>query len=508
MDQNRPPFAFFLSLYVVLFFGVFYNTVTNLAGLYIVSDLGGDPHTSVYAMVFFGLGSALAIPLAMPFADRYGTVRVLVSSLICYACCAFFCATASTFFLLNLFRVGAGFAAGFFYMLIYRLMQRHAPPEKLPNYSFAMLLFFATVPVLGACIGGWVAYENHWRDLFYFPIPIALLLSLYFWRRYRYLDGEKKQMRIDKVGYLFFFLGLSALVTAATLAQELDWYRSTTWLILVIGGIPCLLFFILWSLKHPFPLLQFHLLKNPLLSFSLLHLAILFATYFGMIILVALWLHIYVNYTPVWIGVVLSTMFVTALIMFFMSKTYLSKIDPRFSLIFALLCFISSCYYSTYFDVEVDLFHLSVARSLSGMGLVLFLVPLFGMCTRSYGPEKKEEVFAFLQIARSLGSSLGAGLYMILWERRQAFFHERLGEKITATSQLTAQYFQKATQWFYLTPDRATEELSKHLTQQATSLALNDVFGAMGWIMVALLVSVGISFVLLKKLDLVRKHEV
>jgi DHA2 family multidrug resistance protein len=477
---------FFSALHLTLVLAVGYMTVTNMAGLYIASDLGGSAETSVYPMVFFGLGNFCSIPITEPLSNRLGSIKLLVYALLLYTFFSHLCAIAPTFFILNIYRFGLGFAAGFFYVLCRELMLTFAPLDKLPGYLFINILLFALVPVLGVSFGAWLAYETHWRWIFYINEPVALILSLYFWFKYRHLDSEPTPCVFDKVGYLFFCLGLGATLTALTLSQELDWVRSWTFLGLLTIGILSLIFFLAWSFLHPKPLLELRLLKSPQLSFSLLSLAILFSSYFGMIILIALWLNIYASYTPLWIAPLIGIMGIAATAAFIFTRIFLRRFDPRLTLGFAILILALSCYYSTYFDVEVDFFHLAVARSLAGVGLILFLFPVFQLCFESYGPEKGTPIYVFFQITRVLFSSLGAGLYVILWQRRQAFFHERLGENITINSRLTSQYFDRAVHTFHLTKLQATEQLSLHLEQHATSLALNDVFGFMGYVLMAL----------------------
>jgi len=187
-------------------------------------------------------------------------------------------------------------------------------------------------------------------------------------------------------------------------------------------------------------------------------------------------------------------MAVAGVIAYFVSKSLLARVDPRWTLALAIFCFASSCYYSVYFDVDVDFFHLAVARFFAGLGLVLFLLPLFQLAMASYGAEKSSAVFVLFQVVRVLASSLGSGLYVILWQRRQVFFHERLGEELTINSQLTLDYFQRAINVFHLTREQATDQLDVFLTRQATSLALNDVFGFMGYLLLGLLALLALSF--------------
>jgi len=500
--KDKIPSHFFICLLLTLFLAIFYNTVTNMAGIYIASDLGGSQEISVYPMVFFGLGNALSIPLTNPLADRTGPIKLLINGLLLYTLFSILCSLAPTFFIFNLFRFGLGLSSGLFYILCRRLLIAFSPEEKLNNYLFIMIIMYVIVPVLGGCFGAWIAYESHWSWIFYVNEPVSLFLAAYFWFLFRNIDPLPTEPIpcFDKLGYLFFAIGIGSLITALTLSQELDWYRSLSFLFLMAIGIPSLFFFMILQFKNPMPLLELKLLKSPLLFFSLLNLAILFSAYFGMIILIALWLNIYVNYSAVWIAVLLCAMIIGGSIAYLAAKGLLRRFDPRLTLALAIIAFGSSCYYSTYFDVDVDFFHLAVARFLSGIGLGLFLVPILNLSLKSYGPDRSTPIFTLFQVVRSCSSSLGAGLYVILWQRRQIFFHERLGEGLNVFSPLTTQYFHRASNRFYLLQDQSLEQLNIFLDKQATSLALNDTFGCMGYILTGLFILLLASFLIIPRL--------
>jgi DHA2 family multidrug resistance protein len=471
-----------------------------MAGVYIASDLGGSAETSVYPLVFFGLGNALVIPFTNALADRIGPIKLLVNGLLLYTLFSILCAMAPTFFIFNAFRLGLGLASGLFYILCRRLLLAFAPPEKVDCYLFCMIVLYVVVPVLGACFGALLAYESFWKWIFHVNEPIALFLAAYFWFFYRKRDPAPAKSAFDVCGYCFYFIGIGCLITAITLSQELDWYRSAIFLFLVAVGLPSFLFFILRDVKGMQPLLKLKLLKSPLLSYALLNLGILFASYFGMIILLSLWLNLYVNYSPLWIAVLLCAMLAGGTLAYFVTKNLMRRFDSRFTLALAIIAFASSCYYSIYFDVDVDFTHLAIARFLAGMGLGLFLSPVLDLSLKSYGPEESTAIFTLFQVVRSSSSSLGAALYVILWQRRQAFFHERLGEGLNVYSSLTQGYFKTAGQTFDLTQEQSLAQLNVLLDNQATSLALNDAFGCMGAILTALLFLLFLSFAFIKPL--------
>ncbi len=283
--------------------------------------------------------------------------------------------------------------------------------------------------------------------------------------------------------------------TVLTVGQELDWFRSDLIIFLTIVGSISLVFFILRSLSVQYPILELRLLKQFYFSFGLLHVAILFATYFGMVILLGLWLKLYVNYTPNWIALIIGTMALGTWVP--IAINYLAK-DTRKPLAVALVFLALSSFYTTYFNVDIDFNRLAFSRILAGVGLALFLQPLFRLSTKTILPTHLPDALSFFHLARLLGSGLGASLFVILWHRRQVFFQSRLGSRLTDFSEITTQFFERA-KLHYLQGKQALAQLDFYLERQATALALDDCFFLMGWIIVALIIFVTFTFLFVSR---------
>lgn len=97
------------------------------------------------------------------------------------------------------------------------------------------------------------------------------------------------------------------------------------------------------------------------------------------------------------------------------------------------------------------------------------------------------------QITRALSSGIGASVYDIVWQRRQVFFHDRLGSDLTPLSSQTQEYFIKAKS-IGLPPEKALAQLEYYLQRESSSLALDDCFWLMAWILIGLLVTFAFTF--------------
>jgi DHA2 family multidrug resistance protein len=484
-------FALFFTLLSV----IFSFTLDLMAGPYIVGDLGGSNDISTYTTTFYSLGNALSIPLGAALLDRITIRRYLVGTLLLFAFFTWAAAIAPTFPFLNATRFMQGFVTGPFYALILGKLIPVFVPEKHRSTSTAVtLLVFTIVPALGASWGGPIAYLWNWRVLFYFNLPFILFLAGYFWIKLKDFDTFSEERKsFDGIGYLFYFIGVFCLGVTLIVGQELDWFRSTFIIATTVIGILSLLFFIFWDLQHPNPVLALRLLKNGAFSFVLMNLGVLFFIYFAMVTLLSLWLKLYVNYTPDYIAVLIGSMAVAGIFPWYFIRREYARFDTRIFLIIAIALLILSSYHTMLFNVEIDFFRIAISRITAGFALAMFLPPLFRLCFHICPPHEELHTLSLLQVVRALSSGLGASVFATIWLRRQVFYHERLGSQLTVFSPTTDAYFSDVSK-FHVSPLTADAGLEYALQQQATSLALDDCFYLMCWILGGLLITYAFTF--------------
>lgn len=475
------------TLYFLIFLMVFNFTSSIMGGGYVVGSLGGADEISMYGVSFFGLGNASTFAFGSELAKRFGRIQTLRFAVLLFFFFMFFCGYASTFFLFVLMRFFAGVASGVFLPLSLSLINEHMPSHK-KNRSLAFLAILMTItPVLGACFGGWIAYDFIWSWIFYCQLPfIALSLIILCLHKAKPPVTDGSVPSFDWIGFIFYLLAVGSFVSAISMGQQLDWFRSPLiCVLLTIAGIAAI-FFIIWEWNHEAPFMELTLFKNPVFSICVFSLTFLFSAYFGMIILLSLWLHIEVNYTPLWIALIISHMLLAGAVLFIAMEKSLEKTTSFSTISMAIIFFAISCFYSTYFNAEIDFKRLAIARIFAGFGLAFFLFPLLLLCCKALPKEKELRGLAIFQSARLLSGSLGSVVYATVWFRRKIFYHERLGEQLTAYSELTDQFFYDVSLFGFVEP-QSNSLLETALLQQASALALADCFYLMGWIMLGVL---------------------
>lgn len=490
MQGNRGIFFAFFSALVLVTMN---NTLPIMAGPYIVGELGGSNQIAFYGVTFYSIGNALGVPLG-----RRCLGRVRPELFFIIVCCSFAILSVFTAFVQHypvylIFRVILGVVAGTVFPFISGIFGILSKNQDKDRISYTMITIFTVAPATAAAFGGWIAYDYHWQWLYYLNFPLFMICGFYLWNHLRQRNFFLEKAPFDIVGYIFYALTISVLGSVVTLGQELDWFRSPLITGMTVCGLMSMLFFIMWELYHPYPILDLRLLKNLAFSFALFNLALLFSAYFGMVILLSLWLNLWVNYTPIWIGLIIGTMAVAGFLPRLLFWEGYERMDTRWPLAISILLLALSSYHTMLFNIEIDLKRIAVSRIIAGFGLAFFLSPLFRLSFHTFKAAKTMTIVNYFQLTRVLSGGLGAAFYSTMWQRRQAFFHDRLGSQLTIYSKETHEYYDKATQ-IDIHGQQANAELANLLDRQSTALALDDCFYFMYWVMLGLLILIIVTF--------------
>ncbi len=494
----KHKLLFTLSLLTI--FSVLFNfAVISASVVYILSDLGSSAATASYATVFYGVGNVLTIPLALAFKERIPTKTFFAICQTCFIIATFLAGQATTYPAFLFFRFLQGASSGPLFILLTSFLGSLSTDSEREKTMQFTLISYISAPILGGSWGGWIAYDYTWRNTFEINVILMVILTVALYLQLRKFPGPLKKNPFDLVGYSSFAIGFFLLAFFFTLGQELDWFRSNLLAACFPISIIFLLFFVIWSLYHPHPILEFRLLKDLLIPIALFNIWLLFAIYFGMTLLLSIWLTLYVRYTVIWVAALLGVMIFSAGLLMHVMRNYLNthKVWVPFGLGIILLSI--STFYTSNFNVDIDFKRIVFSRFIGGFSFALLLPSLLHLITHHKPPELLPKFLALFQITRSASSTLGVTLFYTLWLRRQAFFHDRLGSELTRFSPLTKEYYARA-KTLGLTKPELNPMLGELLTNQATSLALNDCFYLMGWLTVILFILFLITYLKRKTL--------
>ena len=476
---------------MLVFLTTFNFTTTLSAGTYIVSSLGGSRELTPYGVAFFALGSLSTFGLGHHFSNRFGKLQIVFTSLFFFTATMFLTPFSSTYFVFIVFRFLSGLAGGILGQASGSIISEYAAKKdkiKVLGYLGFILTITTT---LGGAFGDWIAYSYDWTWIFYLQVPI-LLLCLYVVYLYKKPFLSAISEPFDKVGYTAYLFTLISFVTAITLGQQLDWFRSPFICFLLVVFLVSFLFFLFWELVVEHHFMRIRLFKGFLFITAIVSVFILNSAYYGILSMISIWLHLEVSYSPLYIALVLLSMSAASILLFFTFMKLEKRLISFGNVIISILIFSIAAFYSTTFNSEVNLGRLLIAHTIIGFGYAFATFPLLLFTIRSLRSSDIDHGTSILQSTRFLAIGLGASFYSTMWWRRTVFYEERLGESLTPYSELITQTLNQ-TLFYAPSKGQAKELLEDALHKQSVALALSDCFYLMGWVLLGLL-ALGLTY--------------
>ena len=149
-------------------------TVVSVAQRTFIAEFASTQAVVAWTMTGYTLALATVIPLAGWAADRFGTKRLFMGSLVAFMLGSLLCALASTIVQLIIFRVVQGVGGGMLMPLGFMIMTREAGLGRLGRLMSIMSIPMLLAPIAGPILGGWLIDTSSWKWIFLINLPIGL----------------------------------------------------------------------------------------------------------------------------------------------------------------------------------------------------------------------------------------------------------------------------------------------------------------------------------------------
>lgn len=201
-----------LILAISIFMQMLDSTILNTSLPAIARDLQESPLEMQNAIISYVLTLALFMPVSGFLADKFGTKKVFIFSLIIFSVGSLFCALSQNLTHLVISRVIQGIGGS-----LMTPVGRLALIKTFDKNEIVRAMNFAIIPaligpVLGPLVGGYMVHYFSWHWIFLINIPIGLMgifLSL------KYMpDYISDKITFDLKGFLIF-ASASLLISVA-----------------------------------------------------------------------------------------------------------------------------------------------------------------------------------------------------------------------------------------------------------------------------------------------------
>ncbi|CAG9166428.1 DHA2 family efflux MFS transporter permease subunit [Cupriavidus pampae] len=458
------------------FMTVLDSSIANVAIPTISGNLGVSIDEGTWVITVFAAANSVAIPLTGWLTQRFGQVRLFVASILLFVFASFLCGIAPSLPLLLAARALQGAVAGPLIPLSQSLLLSSWPKAKA---AFALSLFsmiVVTGPIVGPSLGGWVTDSYSWSWIFFINVPVGLLSAGVVWTLYRKRETPSRKLPIDTIGLALLVLWVGALQIMLDKGKDLDWFSSTTIVVLTVVAVVAFALFVVWELTDKNPIVDLTLFKQRNFLGGTVAISIAYGIFFGTLVLLPQWMQEYLGYRALDSGLATAPIGIFAVIGAPIMGRLLPKTDARVIGTLAFVGFAVVYYMRTYFYVGIDEWHIILPTLLQGIPMALFFAPLTTLILAGQPPEKVPAAAGLSTFARVFGGGVGTSVANVLWNNRTILHHQVLTEQASANNPVFTGQLEHYHSLLGLGRDAGYALFDVTVQSQAAMMALNDIF--------------------------------
>ncbi|TNV13105.1 multidrug efflux MFS transporter [Buttiauxella sp. B2] len=301
--------------------------IANVAYPAIGHGLGASVSELSWVSNAYILGLTLVIPLSAWLAQRLGGRAVLLISLSSFLLATFGAGTAQSIGQLIGWRLLQGMGGGLLIpvgqTLTYPLYGRH----ERAALSAAIMLVGLLAPALSPAIGGVIVDSLSWRWVFFANLPlafIALLLAA------AWLQKEPRTTQPATLDFIGLASGCGALMLTllgfTMLAQS---GQMLSGIVLLVCAMVLFTGFVRHSLRHPQPLINLRLVKDPLLRNAMMIYQCIPGMFIGVSLIAMLWLQNLLNLSATRVGSLMVPWSIASLLAIMFTGKQFNRVGPR-----------------------------------------------------------------------------------------------------------------------------------------------------------------------------------
>lgn len=255
-------------------------TVVSVALPTFQNEFDASYATVAWTMTAYTLALAAVIPISGWAADRFGTKRLYLMSLVLFVVGSVLCSVAWDIGPLIGARVLQGLGGGMLMPLGMTIMTRAAGPERVGRVMAVLGVPMLLGPIGGPILGGWLIDAASWHWIFLINLPIGIFAFVTAWRVLP-KDRPEPSETFDVLGMALLSPGLAAFLYGVSSIPEAGTVAAGKVLIPAIAGLVLVVAFVFHALRKDHPLIDLRLFTNRKLTISVITMVLFAIAFFG-----------------------------------------------------------------------------------------------------------------------------------------------------------------------------------------------------------------------------------
>lgn len=399
---------------------LFDSTIVNVAGPTLARTLNASDSDLQWVIGGYALALGSGLILGGRLGDRFGRRNSFLFGLAGFTIASLLCAIAPSISLLIIFRFIQGFLGAVLLPQGFGLIKETFPPKE---FGKAFALYgpaFGLGGIIGPVLGGFLIEADiaglGWRSVFLVNLPIGVI-SFLLAAKYLPKNEVDKSVKIDLIGALLVVIASGLLVYPLIKGQEAGWPLWTY--LMLIGSLATFALFA-WTerraIKHgTTPLIDPAIFKKRAYTLGLSGLAIYFAGFTGIYLILTLFLQFGEQFTASEAGLGNIPIAVGSAIGGTISGAFLAeKIGGRYTLqigAIVQLIGVALMWLAVPSADNFTIWQLVPALVVSGIGTGLIAAPIFDTVLSTVEDGQAGSASGVMSATQSVASSIGVAVF-------------------------------------------------------------------------------------------------
>jgi EmrB/QacA subfamily drug resistance transporter len=387
-------------------------TVVSVAQRTFIAEFGSSQAVVAWTMTGYTLALATVIPLTGWAADRFGTKRLFVGSIVAFLFGSLLCALASTILQLIIFRVIQGVGGGMLLPLGFMILTREAGPLRLGRLMSILSIPMLLAPIAGPILGGWLIDTSSWRWIFLINLPVGLLtiaLAAIVFPR----DHPARSETFDLVGALLLSPGLATFLFAVSSIPRCGTVADRRVLLPAAVGLVLIAAFVVHALRRAdHPLIDLRLFANPVITHANVTMMIFAGSFFGAGLLLPSYFQQVWHYTPMQAGVHLIPQGLGAMLTMRLTGPLVDRQGPGKIVLVGIGLIIAGLGGFVYGVAKQAPYQptLLIALAIMGLGMGCTMMPLSVASVQALAPAHIARGTTLMSVSHQVGGSVGTAM--------------------------------------------------------------------------------------------------
>ncbi|MGN6168123.1 MAG: DHA2 family efflux MFS transporter permease subunit [Solirubrobacteraceae bacterium] len=388
------------------------TTVVNVAIDHLAVVFHSSLTTIQWVITGYTLALAAVIPVTGWAADRFGTKRIYMTSLVLFTLGSVLSGLAWSAGSLILFRVLQGIGGGMIMPAVMTIMTKKAGPHRMGRVMGVLGVPMLIAPIMGPILGGWLVDNASWRWIFFINLPIgivAFILALIVLEP----DQPQPAHRLDWLGMLLLSPGLAVFIFGLAESSTYGFGSVRSWGPTVVGVLLIAAWFV-HSWRSPNPLIDLRTFAHTRAGAAAGTFLLFAISVFGSMLLVPLYYQAVRGASALQAGLLLAPGGLGAMLMMPLSGRLTDRYGPTWlpatGLPFVAIGLIPFVFVGAHTSYVL----LSAANFVQGLGMGLAMMPNMTAAMQAVPPTAIARTSTAMNIIRQAGASIGTAVLSVI----------------------------------------------------------------------------------------------